>query len=461
MTMKRLACLCILLLSATMIAAQPLARLTISHDGHHFKTADGKPFFWLGDTGWLLFSKCSRPDALKYLDARTRQGFNVVQVMVLHEVFDTNVYGDSALTARDVSRPLLTPGSDTADAEAYDFWDHVDYIVSEAERRGVYIAMVPVWGSIVKGGHVSVAQAEALADFLARRYVQHSNILWLNGGDLRGDEGRPVWQAIGRTIKAIDSVHLMTFHPRGRYSSSDWYHKAEWLDFNMFQSGHKSYAQDTNRHESRHFGEDNWRYILHDRGLLPLRPTLDGEPSYENIPYGLHDSLAPRWTSSDLRRYAYWSVFAGGAGFTYGENSVMQFHHPGDADRNFGVQYDWKDVLDAPGAVHMTHLKTLMDEWGDFDRRPAQELLADPSGDRYDRVAVTHGNGYALFYTYTGGTFRVDRTALGFRPLNAWWMDPRTGRRTPLKIPSGKPAMAFDPPGSPVPGNDAVLILSR
>lgn len=33
------------------------SKLTFSSNGHYLKTQDGKPFFWLGDTGWLLFSK--------------------------------------------------------------------------------------------------------------------------------------------------------------------------------------------------------------------------------------------------------------------------------------------------------------------------------------------------------------------------------------------------------------------
>ena len=79
-----------------------------------------------------------------------------------------------------------------------------------------------------------------------------------------------------------------------------------------------------------HYGEDNWRYVDEDYKLKPVKPTLDGEPSYENIPYGLHDTTATMLEGHRSRRYAYWSVFAGGCGFTYGQNSVMQFHTPGD-----------------------------------------------------------------------------------------------------------------------------------
>ena len=45
-----------------------------------------KTFFWLGDTGWLLFVKCLREETLSYLETRRRQGFNVIQAMRLHDL---------------------------------------------------------------------------------------------------------------------------------------------------------------------------------------------------------------------------------------------------------------------------------------------------------------------------------------------------------------------------------------
>lgn len=61
-------------------------------ENHRFLTySDGKPFFWLGDTGWLLFSKLNCEEAEKYLENRAEKGFNVIQAMVLHELKVTNV----------------------------------------------------------------------------------------------------------------------------------------------------------------------------------------------------------------------------------------------------------------------------------------------------------------------------------------------------------------------------------
>lgn len=75
--------------------------------------------------------------------------------------------------------------------------------------------------------------------------------------------------------------------------------------------------------------EDNWRYVERSLAKTPMKPVLDGEPSYEKIPQGLHDPNEPLWQDFDCRRYAYWSVFAGAFGHTYGHNDIMQFYRPG------------------------------------------------------------------------------------------------------------------------------------
>ncbi|ANH80313.1 glycoside hydrolase [Niabella ginsenosidivorans] len=446
------------------VNAQTLQPLRVSENRRFFQTAGGKPFFWLGDTGWLLFVRLSREEAIQYLETRKEQGFNVIQVMVLHDVKNTrNVYGDEAVESGDVSKPVTTTGADPSDAQAYDFWDHVDFVIREAAKRGLYMALVPVWGSNVKDGNVTPAQAAVFARFLATRYKGQPNIIWLNGGDIKGSDGAAVWNMIGSTIKKYDPGHLITFHPRGRYSSSEWFHQASWLDFNMFQSGHRSYAQDTSVDEKNHFGEDNWKYINADARLRPVKPTLDGEPSYENIPYGLHDSLQPRWNAADIRRYAYWSVFAGGAGFTYGDNAVMQFHTRGKKAGSFGVRENWQDELSAPGATQMQFLKKLMLAHDYFSRVPAQDLLAGNNGQRYHHLLATKGKGYAMVYTYTGEPFKVALSKLGFKPAKGSWFFPANGSTVPVTLAKTSGVIQFDPPAakSAAEGTDRVLVLEE
>ena len=148
------------------------------------------------------------------------------------------------------------------------------------------MGLVPVWGTNVKDGGVSKADATTYAKWLAERYKNKHNIIWLNGGDIKGSDSINTWNAIGSTIDKTDPNHLITFHPFGRTTSSEWFHNATWLDFNMFQSGHRSYDLDTSAGEHK-FGPDNYKFLNIDYNLKPVKPSVDGEPSYELIPYGL------------------------------------------------------------------------------------------------------------------------------------------------------------------------------
>ena len=429
--------------------------IRIADNPHYFSTTSGDPFFWLGDTGWLLFVKTDREEAEKYLETRKQQGFNVIQVMVLHSLGGKNVYGDAPLIEKDAARPDTTAGNLFTDSLQYDFWDHVDYIVDKAAEKGIYMALVPVWGSNVKSGGVSVDQANAYAPFLADRYKNRSNIIWLNGGDIKGTDSTDVWDAIGNTLRRQDPHHLIGFHPFGRTQSSTWLHDAPWLDFNMFQSGHRTYAQDTARGA---FGEDNWRYVAVDYQKTPVKPTLDGEPSYEGIPHGLHDSTQPRWKDADLRRYAYWSVFAGSAGFTYGANAIMQFHRATEPGGAYGVQQSWQEFLDAPGATQMVHLKALMLSRPYFERIPDQSVVAD-QGERYNYQVATRGKDYAFIYTYNGRNIKVNMGKTTGDQVEATWYSPRDGATTAIGDFPNKGVQEFDPPGEQEDGNDWVLKL--
>lgn len=421
--------------------------LRVSENKRYLQTSDGKPFFWLGDTGWLLFTKLNTKESDQYLTDRQQKGFNVIQVMILPSLSAVNVYGDSALINKNVAYPQTTG-----------YWKHMDTVIDMAAAKGLYMALVPVWGSNVKNGWVSEAQATAYARFLAKRYAGKPNIIWLNGGDIKGSDSLKVWEAIGNTLYKEDKNHLITFHPRGRGQSSEWFHNDEWLAFNMFQSGHKSYAQDTT---DKAYGEDNWKYVMADYKLTPVKPVLDGEPSYESIPHGLHDSLAPRWGAGDVRRYAYWSVFAGACGYTYGHNVVMQMNRSIDQRGSFGVKGYWQDSIHAQGAGQMKYIKKLMLSRSYYDRVPDQSLIAGPAGGKYGHLVATRGKDYAFIYTYTGRNISVNMGHITGKSVKVSWYSPRDGSSKEIGTYANKGVMVFDPPGEPQHGNDWVLIIDK
>jgi len=427
-----------------------MAGLRVSENGRFFRAAKGEPFFWLGDTGWLLLTKLTREQVEMYLEDRREKGFNVIQVMVVHELDDTDVYGDSALTGKSLAMPKVASGG---------YWGHLDYIVDKAAEKGIYMALVPVWGSVVKKAKIGPAVGKAYASFLAGRYKNRPNIIWMNGGDIRGAEFQDTWNAIGMTLREQDPGHLITFHPRGRASSSFWFQRQPWLDFNSIQSGHRAYAQDTSAGDP-HYGEDNWRYVSADYQKRPVRPVLDAEPSYEQIPHGLHDTLQPRWTADDVRRYGYWSVFAGACGYTYGDNSVMQMLRPTDKGSAYGAKAFWYDAINDAGAGQMGYLKKLLLSRPYFERVPDQSLIVDP-GKKYEYLLATRGVGYAFIYTYTGRRLKVNPAVLGATQVEASWYSPRDGSWKKIGLFPGKGVLTVDPPGEPAPGNDWVLVLDK
>src|SRR5689334_4908867 len=100
--------LCLLLIGIFFFShsASAQKKILISANKRFFTDEKGQPFFWLGDTGWLLFSKLNREEAQTYLEDRKQKGFNVIQAMVLHTVAAANVYGDSALVNKNVAKPV-------------------------------------------------------------------------------------------------------------------------------------------------------------------------------------------------------------------------------------------------------------------------------------------------------------------------------------------------------------------
>lgn len=433
---------------------EPVFPIQVSENHRYFVDQNGQPFFWLGDTGWLLLSKLNQEQAISYLANRKKKGFNVIQVMVIHDLGEKNAYGRTALIDGNLGRP------DTTSGDTLNYWQVLDTVVSKANKNHQIIALVPVWGSVVKSGKVSVQQAVTYARFLADRYRDAKNIVWFNGGDVLGTDSAAIWKAIGQTIKTTNPKQLMSFHPRGRTQSSKWFHDASWLDFNCFQSGHRRYDQD-NEPGTLQYGEDNYKYVRTDYQKQPIKPTLDAEPSYEDIPEGLHDSLQPRWDAAAIRRYAYWSVFAGAAGFTYGANAVMQFYDPASGVAGaYGVTKGWKEAINDSAAGQMQYLKKLLLSKPYLERVPDTALVLD-QGERYDHIAATRGKNYLLLYTYNGRNFTVDLKALDAKRVKIRWYDPKNGQYGKSEEVDAATEFKADPPGEKKDGNDWVLVIDK
>ena len=443
------------LLFPTGLSAQPWkhGELKVSDNHRYLQHADGTPFFWLGETAWLMPERLNRDEVGNYLSACKVNGYNVVQVQTVNGVPAFNIYGAS-------SHPNGYDFS-TIDQQGYGYWQHMDYIIQTAQNNGIYVGMVCVWGNLVKSGKMDVEQAKAYGTFLANRYKDVPNIIWIIGGDVQGYVKTEVWETLARTIRAIDSNHLMTFHPRGRTCSATWFNEAEWLDFNMFQSGHRRYGQrngDGDYTIAEDTEEDNWRYVESALALPTIKPILDGEPSYERIPQGLHDIHQPQWTASDCRRYAWWSVLAGSCGHTYGNNALMQFYRPGYKGA-YGCTTPWYEALNDPGFQQMHWVKDLFLKLPYFDRVPDQSVFVGTYGEKYNRPIASRGSDYIVAYTYSGSAFTIDLTKISGKKKHAWWYSPVDGTLQDLGEFKNSKKQVFTPNLDDGKDSDRVLVI--
>jgi hypothetical protein len=406
-------------------------------------SVDGKPFFYLGDTAWELFHRLSREEADKYLQDRAAKKFTVIQAVVLAEangLGDPNPYGDTPLQDNDPTRPNPK------------YFEHVDWIVARAEQLGLTIGMLPTWGDKVtdKNKVFTPENARVYGEFLGRRYKDRP-IIWVLGGDrvVENENIKAVWNAMAQGIAVGDGGrNLMTFHPRGGSGSSRDFHDAPWLDFNMWQTGH-----DTDNPAADRMRED-W-------ALTPTKPTMDGEPLYEDHPISFNAARNGYSQAADVRRKAYITLFGGGHGFTYGNHAVWQMW---SAKRNpiNGPLMPWDQAIDRPGARQMQHVRALMESRPILNRVPAPEMVLSTHNAGLKKQEATRdaAGAYAFVYTPTSRPITVDITKLAGQSIRAWWFDPRTGSATRIgeATRGAQDRMSWTPPNEGE-AQDWVLVL--
>lgn len=437
----------------SMIAqTKSLPRIQVSENKRFLVTAGGKPFFWLADTAWELFHRCDSAEADRYLRKRAEQGFNVVQAVALAELDGLNTpnaNGDKPLIDNDLNQPN----------EKY--FQHVDFMIDRAGELGIYIALLPTWGDKLfadnwgKGPEIFNPQnARTFGKWIGNRYQNRTNLVWVLGGDRNPREGSQdveVWrqmaagiaEAAGGNDKALMTLHPQPTEPGG---SSNWFHKDAWLDFNMHQTGHCA-------------NQPTYQKITHDYNLQPTKPTLDGEPLYEDHPNCFNAKELGHSVPEDIRRIMYWNVFAGACGQTYGCHDIWQMYKIGREPINQPLR-PWEKALDLPMANQVKHLKKLILSRTFLTRIPDQTMVVTQQIEDENYVIATRDSkgSYAFIYFPTGKSVTLNVSKLTGSQLKATWYDPRTGVYLNEKIISKSASYKPTLPSSGK-GQDWVLVI--
>jgi hypothetical protein len=410
------------------------------------KHSNGTGFIWMADTVWQLPQKSNKKDVNLYLNDRKEKGFTVVLISIAEHTGIKNSY---------TMEPAFHKFNWKKPNENY--WKHVDYIITEAEKKGLYVGLLPAWHMFFERkdtkGLIDTGDAEHYGNYIASRYKDKKNIIWVIGGDSAATERKvqDVWNALGNAInKVVKDNHLITYHPTGAVSSSEWFHEQDWLDFNTLQSGHCADMQ---------IGINNLRK---DYEKKRIKPTLDNEPRYETMEECFYyPSLTPpklqarpgyRFKDKDVREIAYKQIFSGAFGHTYGHHSIWQMSPKENLDATGRVDAtvnSWKEALNAPGSIQMGYIVKLMKSREILSRVPDQSIILSEKG------YATRGEGYAFIYLPEGGSLEVNMTKISGNRIKASWFDPRNGETTDIETIDKINRKIFDTSDS----KDMVLIL--
>lgn len=407
---------------------------------------DGHPFFWLGDTGWELFHRLDKADAEKYFKRRSEQGFTIVQAVALAEIdglHTPNANGETPLIGDDPTRPN----------EKY--FAFMDTVIDIAASYNMNIALLPTWGDKVfkdrwgAGPEIFNEQNAAIyATWLANRYKDKKNIIWVLGGDRipRGEGDKNVWRAMGKAIKkATGNKAIISFHPQpNKFGSAEYFQNDSWIDFHMFQTGHCRDAAVYDKIQSVYT-------------MQPTKPVMDAEPIYEDHPVCFDVKSLGTSNTLDVRRSAYLDLFSGAFGHTYGCHDIWQMYSPKKEGIN-GPHLYWYEAIELPGANQMKFVRKLIEAFPMLDRVPDQTLIKEQNTVPAERIQATRGSDYLMVYSTAGRPFTVNMGKIKGKTVKGFWYNPRKGEQTSIDAMDNSGVKKFSPATNGY-GQDWVLVL--
>lgn len=429
-----------LLLSPCLFAQ--MQKLKIDGNNRFLIKEDGKPFVWIGETNWF-FAKLPPATIDSILDTRSRQGFTVMFVSCREKLYN----GEG-------------PGSIDNPNQAW--WSYLDEYIAKCEQRNLYVGITLGWWGVAKKHRET--DLYNYGKWVGARYKDKNNIVWLTLGEAGGHSRKSTLpfnkiSALVNGIRDGDSGQkLLTVHAdfkRGTSISND----GEICDFNNWQTSQWCCPDDLPRKDERTWKV--WEAIEYDynkRYNGKPKPTLDAEAWYENNKDFCEGS------AFNIRRRAYFTLFAGAFGHTYGAGGIWDGLNSGQDCSSKAM-----DAINYPGASHMGYLSDFLHGLGeDFLKlTPNQSIVVEGNSDSYDshiQASAAYDNTFALIYSATDAPYKVNLSKLVGSTISGIWYNPRTNKYLSEKkvLFTDKMKMQkVDPPGKLGAGNDWVLILGN
>jgi len=401
--------------------------LRVAANRRTLEHADGTPFFWMGDTWWMGFTRRLKwPEDFQQLTAdRAAKGFSLVQIVA-------GLYPDMpGFDPRGANEAGFPWEPDYARLNPA-YFDQADLRIAWLARSGLVPAIVGSWGYYLP--ILGLAKIKQHWRNMVARWSAYP-VVWCLAGegampyylstDKPGDVKKQVagWIEIGRYIRQIDPYR----RPLGLHSApeiSDLVQEERLLDVNLIQPAHG--GPETLKASVFQMQ----REYAHE----PVMPALIAEVSYEGI---LH------YSGPEVQRFAFWTaVLSGAAGHTYGANGLWQVNtreQPYGASPWGGTWGDipWDEAARLPGSGQLGLAARFIQRFDWWRFEPHQDWVSPAGSPEHYELPFAAGipGEVRLIYiygpTFTANSLTVQKLEPGLA-YTAYWWNPRTGAERPL-----------------------------
>ena len=346
-------------------------------------------------------------------------------------------------------------------------------MISLAATNGMVVQLDPIetssWLNVLRTN--GKAKAFAYGQYLANRYKNFPNLIWMHGNDFqswRDATDNALVQAVALGIRSTDQNHIHTaelnFLTSGSMDDPSW---APLIELDAAYTYFPTYAQ-----------------VLIEYNRPNAKPVFMVEANYEFE----HNPLTDGGSAQNLRRQEYWTMLSGATGQLYGST------------HSWRLEKGWEANLDTPGVLQLKYMRDLFVSRKWYALIPDQDhtvvtagydsfscllgkLVAQIGSDRgliarallhlwkffgigsipsniCTTTASAADGSLAMAYLPTIGTITVDMSKLA-GPVKARWYDPTSGTYIDVGGPSltSSGYRQFRPPGRNRSGADDWVLV--
>lgn len=379
--------------------------LRVSEDGRLLVHADGTPFLWIGDTCWAAPVHATDAEWAHYVSNRVTRGYSMLQLSIAPEWALDHA-------PQNLPPPFLSKLPDITQPNPA-FFQHLDRRLALANDQGLVVMI----SGLMETPHryPPPEQIAVFSRYVAARYSSFE-VIFSPSFD------SPIREA--ETLAAVDAVReaapasLVTMHMGTGVGPR--FHAADWLAFDMYQSGHN--GGNRAQQSARAIGMP--ADIL---ALAPRKPVINGEAIYEGELGG----------AFDVRRTAWLSFLSGAVGYTAGINEV----------------YRWTDQATAMMNVPSSDMIALLARvlravpWWQLEPQPKRILNQPEDRAAWMALAFTADKTVGLAYLpqNTNLVLNLDGLAPRYEVL---WINPATGESIPDHVVTAAPEVQLTAPNA-------------